>query len=110
MTREETLYGWGRWPRRDCAVAAPDGPFDVARALGPTTIARGLGRSYGDSALNPARTVATDRLNRLIGFDADAGVLVAEAGVSLAEVIRVFLPRGFFPMVTPGTKFVTIGG
>ncbi len=48
--------------------------------------------------------------NRMIAFDATSGQLVAEAGVQLAEIISAFLPRGFFPLVTPGTKFVTLGG
>ncbi|MEO0362576.1 MAG: FAD-binding oxidoreductase [Pseudomonadota bacterium] len=111
---EREIWGWGRWPRRRCAVAAPATPAALSRAAaaaGPRgAIPRGLGRSYGDSALNPALTLSTARLNRMIAFDPAAGVLEAEAGVSLGEIIEAFLPRGFFPPVTPGTKFVTLGG
>ena len=111
MSAIETLSGWGRWPRRACRVHAPRDAGDVAAALaGPPAIARGLGRAYGDSALNPECTIATRRLDRLLSFDAESGVLVAEAGASLARVIETFLPRGFFPPVVPGTKFVTLGG
>jgi FAD/FMN-containing dehydrogenase len=107
----ETLSGWGRWPRRACRVRAPRDPDEVAPALaGPPAIARGLGRAYGDSALNPDCTIATRRLDRLLSFEAATGVLVAEAGTSLARIIETFLPRGFFPPVVPGTKFVTLGG
>ncbi|MET0594352.1 MAG: FAD-binding oxidoreductase [Polyangiaceae bacterium] len=75
------------------------------------TAPRGLGRSYGDAALNAGgRVLGTPRMNRLLAFDPATGTLACEAGVSLAEIIRVFGPRGFFPMITPGTKFVTVGG
>ena len=110
----ERLSGWGRWPVRDCVTARPDSPEAAARALphepSGEAIPRGLGRGYGDCALNPDSVISSSRLDRMLEFDAASGVLVAEAGVSLAEVIEIFLPRGFFPTVTPGTKFVTIGG
>ena len=111
MSNTQELSGWGRWPRRACHVATPGDPGALDQALAEgSAIARGLGRAYGDSALNPECTVSTARLDRLISFDEAAGELVAEAGVSLAQIIETFLPRGFFPAVTPGTKFVTLGG
>lgn len=77
------------------------------------TLSRGLGRSYGDSSL-PAplveRVVGTRLADRILGFDEATGTLRTEAGLSLAEMNRLFLPRGFFTPVTPGTKFVTLGG
>ena len=74
-------------------------------------IARGLGRSYGDTAVNGGGGVLLqERLNRMLDFDPKTGVLECESGVSLEEIIEVFLPRGFFLPVTPGTKFVTVGG
>jgi FAD/FMN-containing dehydrogenase len=74
-------------------------------------IARGLGRSYGDSAtLEGGNVVLGTRLNRLLAFDADRGLLTCEAGVSFADVLETFVPRGYFLPVTPGTKFVTVGG
>ena len=66
-------------------------------------IARGAGRAYGDAALNDQnRVVDLTRLNRMLSFDAATGLLRCEAGVTIAELIDVFLPRGFFPPVTPG--------
>ena len=74
-------------------------------------IARGLGRSYGDSAtLENGTVVLGSRLNRMLAFDAERGVLTCEAGVSFADVLETFVPRGYFLPVTPGTKFVTVGG
>lgn len=107
---ERDLAGWGRWPRRRCRVRTPAAPQAVAAALGPKVIARGLGRAYGDSALSPSLTLSTLRLDRMLAFDPATGVLETEAGVALGAIIEVLLPRGYFPAVTPGTKFVTVGG
>lgn len=71
----------------------------------------GLGRSYGDSCLNDGGVLINTRgLDRLIAFDADTGVLRCETGISLAEILQLCVPRGWFLPVTPGTKFVTLGG
>lgn len=105
------LSGWGRFPVAECNVARPRTERELVAALaGGPAIARGMGRAYGDSALNPRATIDMTRLRHMLGFDADAGVLVAEAGVTLGDVIEAFLPRGWFLPVTPGTKFVTLGG
>ncbi len=74
-------------------------------------VVRGLGRSYGDQSIDPEATVAnTRRLNHFLGFDEATGVLVCQAGVSLADIINILAPRGWFPVVNPGTKHVTVGG
>jgi FAD/FMN-containing dehydrogenase len=105
------LSGWGRYPRLDCRLTTPrDMAGVIAAAATGSAIARGNGRAYGDSALNPAQTIGMRGLNRMLAFDEDSGQLVAEAGVMLSEIIDVFLPRGWFPAVTPGTKYVTLGG
>ncbi|MDI3288815.1 FAD-binding oxidoreductase [Polyangium sp. 15x6] len=106
---EAILSAWGR-------LALPGvellGENLESLSLG-TTLSRGMGRSYGDSSL-PARgtdrVVSTRLANRILAFDARTGVVRAEAGLSLVELNRLFVPRGFFPPVTPGTKFVTLGG
>lgn len=108
MTR---LSGWGRFPRRDCRVVRARSQQDVARAVAEAPlIARGNGRAYGDSALNAGLTLDMRGMDRMLAFDPATGQLTAEAGVLLADVIEAFLPRGWFPMVTPGTRFVTLGG
>jgi FAD/FMN-containing dehydrogenase len=106
------LAGWGRYPRIDCRVVAPATSGAVASALagaGPS-IARGMGRSYGDSALNRNAVIDMRALSRFLAFDPATGLLEAEAGVVLGDIITTFLPRGWFPPVTPGTRFVTLGG
>lgn len=112
---EINASGWGRYPSHRGHVYRPERLTDVARVLTsgaqPSFISRGLGRSYGDAALNKDGGIISHlRLNRLLAFDAEAGVLECETGISLAEIIKIFLPRGFFPPVTPGTKHVTVGG
>ncbi|MBF9036445.1 FAD-binding protein [Rhodobacterales bacterium HKCCE2091] len=103
------LSGWGGYPRIDTEVLRVRDEADVARALdGGPLIPRGNGRSYGDSAIGAGRTLDMRGMDRMLGF-AD-GVLTAEAGVLLSDVIEAFLPRGWFPAVTPGTRFVTLGG
>ncbi|KUM26245.1 FAD-linked oxidase [Mesorhizobium loti] len=74
-------------------------------------LAYGNGRSYGDSCQNDAGTVVDMRpLNRVRSFDAETGVIEADAGVLLCDLIAHGAPHGFFPAVVPGTQFVTLGG
>lgn len=106
------LAGWGANVRSSCEYREPETQAQVAAWLDKRgTIARGLGRSYGDAALNAGkRVLGTTRMSLFLGFDEATATLRCEAGASLAEIIRVFGPRGFFPMITPGTKLVTVGG
>jgi decaprenylphospho-beta-D-ribofuranose 2-oxidase len=110
MTRLVKLSGWGRYPVTQGQVATPGDAGGVAAALaGGPVIARGLGRSYGDAATG-ARVIDMRGMDRFLAFDPATGVLQAEAGLSLATIIDTLLPRGWFPAVTPGTRFVTLGG
>jgi decaprenylphospho-beta-D-ribofuranose 2-oxidase len=105
------LAGWGRFPRHDCRVSRPEGEDQLRDLVGRgRLIARGNGRAYGDAALSPTNTVDMRGFDRMLDFDPATGRLVVEAGVLLADVIAAFLPRGWFPAVTPGTRFVTVGG
>jgi decaprenylphospho-beta-D-ribofuranose 2-oxidase len=105
------LSGWAGFPRQTCQVTAPRSEADLrARIAEGSLIARGNGRAYGDSALSTRNTVDMRKFNRMLAFEPKTGQLTAEAGVLLGDVIAAFLPRGWFPPVTPGTKFVTIGG
>ena len=106
---EPRLSGWGR-----IAVAGREvRSEDLERITRDVPLSRGLGRSYGDSSLPPPGrpVVAGSRLaDRVLAFDETTGVLRAEAGLSLFELNRLFLPRGFFDPVAPGTQFITLGG
>lgn len=105
------LTGWGRYAPVETELVTPGTEADLAATVaGGGVIARGNGRAYGDSAVGPRRTVGMLAFNHMLAFDEATGVLEAEAGVFLADIIATFLPRGWFPLVTPGTKFVTLGG
>lgn len=76
-----------------------------------SVLAFAYGRSYGDSCLNGGGTLLdVAALDRFIAFDDHRGVLRCEAGVSLAEILRFVVPRGWFLPVLPGTKWVSVGG
>jgi decaprenylphospho-beta-D-ribofuranose 2-oxidase len=106
------LAGWGRYPRHETEVFEPHEPVDATRLTGANDgiVARGNGRAYGDAAIGLDKTLLTRRLNRMISFDPSSGRLEVEAGVLLADILDFAIPRGFFPPVVPGTKFVSIGG
>jgi FAD/FMN-containing dehydrogenase len=103
------LSGWGRIPAPGRELLTET----LERSTAGAALSRGLGRSYGDSSL-PAnasdKVIGTRLANRILSFDEDSGVLRAEAGLSLAEMNRLFIPSGWFTPVTPGTKYVTLGG
>lgn len=74
-------------------------------------LAQGLGRSYGDCCLNPQGILLlTKNLDHMIDFKPDTGILECEAGVSLDAILKLIVPYGYFLPVSPGTKFVSIGG
>lgn len=106
----KTFHSWGRVG----PVLAESVRANWRREL-PTVagerLAYGLGRSYGDSCLLGGGTmIETAGLDRLVFFDPETGVIVAEAGISLDALLRFCVPRGWFLPVTPGTRLVTLGG
>jgi decaprenylphospho-beta-D-ribofuranose 2-oxidase len=110
---ERELSGWGRVHTARCLAARPERQTELAATLASegTLLAYGAGRSYGDVALNSGgRSVITTRLDRLLAFDRNSGLLVAESGVAFGTLFDTFLPLGFAPPVAPGTGFATLGG
>jgi FAD/FMN-containing dehydrogenase len=105
---------WGRYPAYQAEMRPLHWQGDLPLALdgaGTGTLAVGLGRSYGDVCLLENGTLLqTAGMNRLLAFDPVTGLLTAEAGISLAQILDFAVPRGFFLPVTPGTKYVTLGG
>lgn len=111
------LLSWGRYPNRPQSahpVAWRDQArqiWDAVRAAHGTTLAYGNGRSYGDSCLAATgHVVHTLPLDRAIAADWDRGVLRAEAGMTLEQILQLAIPRGWMLPVTPGTKYATLGG
>ena len=111
----ESLTGWGRTQPSVAEVVEVTDRTDTAAAVaqaGPRgVLARGLGRSYGDAAQNGGGLVV--RLQGSAGdvmIDAPRAEATVPGGLSIDHLLRVIVPRGFFVPVTPGTRFVTIGG
>ena len=105
------ISGWGRYPKIDAEVNLPR-DLEQASALIKSDgmlIPRGLGRAYGDSSL-ASRVLETTNLQFFHSFDLGSGILSCDAGVSLFEILKVFVPKGWFIPVSPGTRFITVGG
>jgi len=117
MTAGETPRGdtqflsWARYPRVQQEVRPVAWCGSLPGAGGASLLPQGRARSYGDVCLNDGGVIlSTRRLDRFISFDASTGVLRCEGGVTIDQVLELVVPRGWFVPVTPGTRFVSIGG
>lgn len=105
----QPISGWGGPP----VLARQRLASDLESATSGAVLTRGLGRSYGDCSLPPPsrrEVVASPLADRILAFDEASGLLRAEAGLSLRQIVEVFLPRSWFVPVVPGTWNVTLGG
>ena len=117
MSNEHTdqkLQSWGRYPPVEHTQVEQvywRSEMPDLSASDESVLPFGYGRSYGDSCLNEGGiSIDVSHLNRFISFDEEQGILCCEAGVSLADVLELVVPRGWFIPVSPGTKFVSVGG
>ena len=109
----QTVTSWGRVVKAEQSVHEPSFADELPALLSGErlSIGYGLGRSYGDSCLNDGGAlIRMHRLDRVLAVDWEEGVIRAEAGVSFDSLLRLCVPNGWFLPVTPGTKFVTLGG
>lgn len=107
------VSSWGRLEAVPHTLVSLSERADAERLIGTGLpgLAHGMGRSYGDSCLNPGGTLwKTSGMSRMLAFDAATGRLTVEAGVLLRDIQRLMLPRGWTLPVTPGTQIVTVGG
>ena len=105
------ISGWGNHPKKECKTLDYEDVATLSKLIAENSdmIPRGNGRSYGDSALND-NVVDVRPHDRFIAFDTVKGVLHVQAGVLLSEILNSFVHRGWFLRITPGTKFITVGG
>lgn len=103
------LSAWGKYPVVDSKVIFPDNRLSSNLQQVEGVIPFGNGRSYGDSAL-ASYIVPMKSRDRFLEFEESNGLLTCESGVLLSEIVEVFVPRGWFLKVTPGTKLITVGG
>ncbi len=111
MSRKKNISNWGNYPRIEAeqtALEYSDELSDFVRQQ-PDLLARGNGRCYGDAALHD-RLFSSLRLNKMLDFDTRAGELECQSGVLFSDILALIMPQGFFLPVTPGTKFITLGG
>lgn len=104
-----TLSGWGRHSAQGRELVSED----LERVSADVCLSRGLGRSYGDASLPPEdqpNVLNTRLADRILSFDETSGAFRAESGLSLTELNRLLMPRGYFTPVSPGTSIVTLGG
>jgi FAD/FMN-containing dehydrogenase len=113
--RESGSRSWGHLSRVEHEVARPgfrdELPGLIVAGGRARTLAVGLGRSYGDTCLNAGgKLIDMARLDRMIALDSKGGLVRAEAGLPIDDLLRVIVPKGWFLPTTPGTRFVTLGG
>lgn len=105
------IANWGNYP----VIESDERQFTFKEQLSPivqefdTFIPRGNGRCYGDASLEK-QTVSTVKFNKALSFDVANGIFKCESGMLLEEVLEIIVPKGWFLPVTPGTKYITIGG
>lgn len=111
INKSKNIANWGLYPSIRTNEYEPQSIEEFKEAIASTNklIARGNGRCYGDASLQND-VVSTRRWNKFIEFDRERGYIEVEAGVLLSDILEVSVPAGYFITVTPGTKFITVGG
>lgn len=112
--RIEEIKGGNNYPVTRGRVFRPERIDDLASLVNRSSepiLARGGGTAYGDSSINDKGVnIDTKRLDKMLHFDAEQGILHCQGGVLLQDISKVFIPRGWFLSVTPGTQYATVGG
>ena len=106
------LANWSNYPIVEADVRSFQFQQELEQVMATSSgnlIARGKGRCYGDASLAPT-VLSTLKYNHILHFDEEKGIISCESGVSLDELLTVIVPKGWFLPVTPGTKFITVGG
>lgn len=107
----QKVANWGNYPIVEKEMRSDDSFRKIKEFVlnNNEVIARGNGRCYGDSSLGE-HIFSTKKLNKFISFDRLNGTIECESGVLLSDVLEISVPQGYFLYVTPGTKFVSVGG
>ena len=107
---EKKISGWANNKFINCKIYYPKNILELKKVIKKKTIARGLGRSYGDSSIQPNSTIITTNLKKILNFDVRKGIIEAESGICIKEIISKTVANGWFLPVTPGSKNITLGG
>ncbi|MEX1239301.1 MAG: FAD-binding oxidoreductase [Cyclobacteriaceae bacterium] len=106
---KKLITNWNNYPIVEASEISFDYEKEIARKLAQASIAHGNGRCYGDASLS-SDVVNTLRYDKILAFDEVNGAITCQSGVLLSDLLQVIVPRGWFLPVTPGTKFITVGG
>lgn len=107
----QKVSNWGNFPVVEKEIKSEDSLDKIKEFVlsHNEMIARGNGRCYGDASL-AEHIFSTKRLNKFISFNRIDGIIECESGVLLADILDVVVPQGYFLSVTPGTKYISLGG
>ncbi|MBX2955406.1 MAG: FAD-binding oxidoreductase [Cyclobacteriaceae bacterium] len=107
----DLLTNWNNYPIEKSEVSSPVFAEDFYTQLAESSsfIVRGNGRCYGDASLSP-HVISALKFNRVLNFDEARGILTCQSGLLLSDILDLIMPRGWFLPVTPGTRFITVGG
>ena len=107
----QKVTNWGNFPVVEKEIKSEDSIEKIKDFVrnNNEVIARGNGRCYGDASLSE-HIFSTKRLNKFISFDRLNGIIECESGVLLSQILEIIVPQGYFLYVTPGTKFISVGG
>lgn len=108
---KKKLLSWGNYPNVESEIFSYKEKVEAKKKVKTLTefIPYGNGRSYGDSCLQKT-IVYNKEYNNFLNFNEHKGILKCQSGILLSEILDVFVPKGWFLYVTPGTKFITVGG
>jgi FAD/FMN-containing dehydrogenase len=108
---EKRLANWGNYPAISCDESTFSQEEQVQDFISThsSVIARGNGRCYGDASL-AQHSVSTLKYDKVLAFDTAKGIFECQSGITLDQILDIIVPQGWFLPVTPGTKFITVGG
>lgn len=108
---QKRLANWGNYPVVSCEESSFSREDQLQELLDkqPSLIARGNGRCYGDASLG-TYSISTLKYDKALSFDTEQGIFECQSGVTLDQILEIIVPKGWFLPVTPGTKFITVGG
>jgi FAD/FMN-containing dehydrogenase len=105
----KSITNWNNFPVVEAKEISFDFQKDLVVKLAHSSIPHGNGRCYGDASLY-SDVINTLRFDKVLAFDEHAGIITCQSGVLLSDLLQIIVPRGWFLPVTPGTKFITVGG
>ena len=106
---KKLITNWNNYPVVEASEISFDYEKEIASKLSHTSIPHGNGRCYGDASLS-SEVVNTLRYDKILAFDEVNGIITCQSGLLLSDLLQIAVPRGWFLPVTPGTKFITVGG